>query len=482
MKIGCSNCENMLWCQIMTALSKDSNADKRLIDMNLTELLDMIHQPNKIGTKSSTPNEIDNSPIEQHPSPLTGESSKTAPTKQKRKAPEAALDRDEKKRQVDKAYRLRCKEKKEKNEQDMVVLTEENNKLERENEQLKREGVKQSEMVRTQNEEMKELNRELLHLKHQLQIQNTVVDVLSSKVASGKDSMDLQHENRQLRLVKSLLIKKINNDDYSNLIQLQEKCIKLEQEKNTLQVIIDALCAKSNKDNDLKTNIMEDATANMWGMLPETLSPADAGGLNTWLFMEPSPSASAELVRNQFPKTTDANLNTQVSGATRYTAARKKRLHDKAYRERCKELKMNTKIKMDELTKENDRLRRENDSLKKEQVLLVHTLQHQKDEMKQLQIEFGKLEDQLSSRNMVVEVLLKQSTGSNNKDLQRENALLKHCFNQLTKEISNQENINENQLRAKIEHLENKKHSLQVIIDALCEKIKDDQDRAAWTS
>lgn len=60
-----------------------------------------------------------------------------------------------------------------------------------------------------------------------------------------------------------------------------------------------------------------------------------AGGLNTWLLMEPSPSASAELVSNQFPKTTDANLNTQVSGATS-TGARKKRLLDKAYRERCK--------------------------------------------------------------------------------------------------------------------------------------------------
>ncbi|KAJ6388372.1 hypothetical protein OIU77_026868 [Salix suchowensis] len=145
----------------------------------------------------------------------------------------------------------------------------------------------------------------------------------------------------------------------------------------------------------------------MWGMIPETLSPPD-GGLNTWLFMEPSPSASAELVSNQFPKTTDANLNTQVSGATS-TGAPKKRLLDKAYRERCKELKMNTEIKMDELAKENDRLRRENDSLKKEQGQLVQTLQHQKDEMTQPEKEFGKLQDQLNSRNMVAELLLKQS-------------------------------------------------------------------------
>ncbi|KAG5249551.1 hypothetical protein OIU76_003794 [Salix suchowensis] len=215
--------------------------------MCLTELFDMIHQPNKIGTETSTVlNEIDNSygvnraPIQQHLSALIGESSNTAPTKQKRKAPAAALG-PEKKRQYDRAYRLRCKEKKEKNEQDMGVLTEENDKLKRENEQLKREGVKQSEMVRTQNEQMKVVNNELRHLKPQLQTQNAVVDALSSRVASRKD---LQYENRQLRLVRSLLIRKMNSDDHSNLIQLQEKSTKLEQEKNALQVIIDALCAK----------------------------------------------------------------------------------------------------------------------------------------------------------------------------------------------------------------------------------------------
>lgn len=218
---------------------------------------------------------------------------------------------------------------------------------------------------------------------------------------------------------------------------------------------------------------MEGATSNMWEMLPDIFSPADAGGLNTLLFMEPSPSPSAELVSNQFPKTTDSNLK----GATRYTAAQKKRLADKAYRERCKVLKMNTMNKLDELTIENDRLRRENDSLKNEEVLLVQTLQRQKDEMKQLEKEFGQLKGQLNSQNMVVEVLLKQLTGSNYKDLQRENTQLKHDINLLTKRIDNPENMNVTQLQAKIEQLENEKQSLQVIIDALCEKINKDRDR-----
>jgi regulator of replication initiation timing len=73
-------------------------------------------------------------------------------------------------------------EKKMKTEQDVVVLTEENNKLKRENEQLKREGAKQPEMVQTQKEEMKVVKNDLRHLKDQLQIENAVVEVLSSQV------------------------------------------------------------------------------------------------------------------------------------------------------------------------------------------------------------------------------------------------------------------------------------------------------------
>jgi len=63
--------------------------------------------------------------------------------------------------------------------------------------------------------------------------------------------MDPQRENKRLKLEMGLLIKEINNDDYLNLIQLRAKNIELEKEKNVLQLIIDALCAKINKDNDL---------------------------------------------------------------------------------------------------------------------------------------------------------------------------------------------------------------------------------------
>jgi hypothetical protein len=60
--------------------------------------------------------------------------------------------------------------------------------------------------------------------------------------------------------------------------------------------------------------------------------------LNASVFLEPTPSvaSSAELAINPFQNTTDTNRKRKVSGATRDAAAEKKRLVDKAYRERCK--------------------------------------------------------------------------------------------------------------------------------------------------
>lgn len=132
------------------------------------------------------------------------------------------------------------------------MLIEENKKLIRENDYFKREEVKLQEMVQSQKDEMTLLQNKLRQQKAQLQGQNVVVDVLSKKVASIDDNMDPQSENKRLKLEMDLLIKKINNDDYLNLIQLRAKNIELEQEKNDLQLIIDALCAKINKDNDLE--------------------------------------------------------------------------------------------------------------------------------------------------------------------------------------------------------------------------------------
>ncbi|CAK7335925.1 unnamed protein product [Dovyalis caffra] len=149
---------------------------------------------------------------------------------------------------------------------------------------------------------------------------------------------------------------------------------------------------------------MEGAAPFLWS--PDSWFPDFSKGLA--LSWDPSASVSDEPLSYQIPKTIDTNLKRQLSGATRDAAAEKKRRIDKAYRERCKEDKLNTKMKLDALTNENDRLRRENDCLKNEEVRLTQALQHQKDGMNKLEKEFGQLKGQLHSQNTIVEVLSKR--------------------------------------------------------------------------
>ncbi|KAJ6307823.1 hypothetical protein OIU76_017588, partial [Salix suchowensis] len=126
------------------------------------------------------------------------------------------------------------------------------------------------------------------------------------------------------------------------------------------------------------------------------------------VFAEPSPGVtSAELASNPFQNTTETNRKRKVSGATRDAAAEKKRLVDKEYRKRCKEMKIKMEKELDALTVENDRLRGENEYLKNQETQLAQTLQRQKDEMKKLEKEFVQLKGQLHKQNTVLEVLPK---------------------------------------------------------------------------
>ncbi|KAH8513093.1 hypothetical protein Peur_056969 [Populus x canadensis] len=190
-------------------------------------------------------------PIEQHMSFLSGwlDSPTTPDFKLKRKAPDDVKRDQERKKLVDKAYRQRCKVKKIKNEENLCALTEENNRLDRENKHLKNEEVRLKEVVQTQNENMKQLQGHFCQLKSQLNKQNTVVEVLSKQLAMCKD-IDRQREIERLKCENDLLSKRINNRDSLNIIQLEAKNTRLEQEKRSLQLIIDALCTKINKDSE----------------------------------------------------------------------------------------------------------------------------------------------------------------------------------------------------------------------------------------
>ncbi|KAJ6705279.1 hypothetical protein OIU79_010061 [Salix purpurea] len=105
----------------------------------------------------------------------------TPDSKLKRKAPGANRDQ-ERKKEVDRAYRQRCKERKNKNEENLKGLTEENNKLKRENCYIKHVEERLKEVVRTQNGLVKQLQDKFSQLKTQLDNQITLVDVLSKEL------------------------------------------------------------------------------------------------------------------------------------------------------------------------------------------------------------------------------------------------------------------------------------------------------------
>ncbi|KAJ6347165.1 hypothetical protein OIU76_003791 [Salix suchowensis] len=114
--------------------------------------------------------------------PGNPESPPTTPdSKLKRKAPDANRDQ-ERKKEVDRAYRQRCREKKIKNEENLCVLAEENNRLQRENDHIKKEEERLKEVVQTQNGFMKKLQDKFSQLKTQLDNQITLVDVLSKEL------------------------------------------------------------------------------------------------------------------------------------------------------------------------------------------------------------------------------------------------------------------------------------------------------------
>ncbi|KAH8522278.1 hypothetical protein H0E87_003062 [Populus deltoides] len=153
----------------------------------------------------------------------------------------------------------------------------------------------------------------------------------------------------------------------------------------------------------------------------------------------------------------------------------KKRKIDRAYRERCKRNKIETERNLELLRKENDRLKGENAYFKAEAVRTRQTLQSQELEMKQLKKTIILLREKHDKQNTVVEVLSKRLAGANDTDLQRENALLKSKIVMLMSQVNDQNNLDKLQLQEKNAQLEHDKSSLEVIVQALCEKINNEK-------
>ncbi|KAJ6713564.1 hypothetical protein OIU85_025224 [Salix viminalis] len=126
----------------------------------------------------------------------------------------------------------------------------------------------------------------------------------------------------------------------------------------------------------------------------------------------------------------------------------RKRMNDRTYRERCKKNKMETERNLELLSKENDRLKGENASLKRKQ--------HDK-------------------QNTLVEVLSERLAGAKDGDLQRENTQLKSNIALLRSQVNDRNNLDKLQLQEKNAQLEHEKRSLEMIVQALCEKISNEK-------
>ncbi|KAL3609657.1 hypothetical protein D5086_000677 [Populus alba] len=179
---------------------------------------------------------------------------------------------------------------------------------------------------------------------------------------------------------------------------------------------------------------------------------------------------------HQSSNITDTDKKGQDLEATKDQVAKKRKIAiDKAYRERCRRNKIETERNLEQLRKENDRLKGENASFKMEAVRTRQTLQSQEQEMKRLRKTIVLLKEKHDKQNTVVEVLSKRLAGANDTDLQRENTQLKSKILLLRSQVNDQNNVDKLQLQEKNAQLEHEKSSLEVIVQALCEKINNEK-------
>ncbi|KAF9689103.1 hypothetical protein SADUNF_Sadunf01G0056900 [Salix dunnii] len=170
-------------------------------------------------------------------------SSRFSETEKKGQEMEATKDQVARKRMNDRAYRERCKKKKMETERNVELLSKENDRLKGENANFKAEAVRTGKTLQSQEQEMKQLKKAIGLLKQRHDTQNTLVDVLSERLAIANDA-DLRRENTQLKSNIVLLRSQVNDRNNLDKLQLQEKNAQLEHEKSLLEVIVQALCEK----------------------------------------------------------------------------------------------------------------------------------------------------------------------------------------------------------------------------------------------
>ncbi|KAJ6712809.1 hypothetical protein OIU79_008915 [Salix purpurea] len=171
--------------------------------------------------------------------PGSSRSSNISETDKKGQEMEAGKDQVARKRMNDRTYRERCKKNKMETERNLELLSKENDRLKGENASFKTEAVRTGKTLQSQEQEMKQLRKTIVLLKQRHDKQNTLVEVLSERLAG-----DLQRENTQLKSNIALLRSQVNDRNNLDKLQLQEKDAQLEHEKRSLEMIVQALCEK----------------------------------------------------------------------------------------------------------------------------------------------------------------------------------------------------------------------------------------------
>ncbi|KAK9005763.1 hypothetical protein V6N11_043183 [Hibiscus sabdariffa] len=151
--------------------------------------------------------------------------------------------------------------------------------------------------------------------------------------------------------------------------------------------------------------------------------------------------------------------------------AMRKRRNDRAYRERCRNKKMEMQSNLANLKGENDSLKKENDSLKDANSSLNQTLRDQENEIELLRSDLIKIKREYEQQNVLVQTLsgiLADPMRLENEKLKDENASLRknEDLNSVLPQLA-EENLK----------LRNENKVLRVQNDALCGKIISDNDK-----
>ncbi|GLT98881.1 hypothetical protein SLE2022_163560 [Rubroshorea leprosula] len=161
-----------------------------------------------------------------------------------------------------------------------------------------------------------------------------------------------------------------------------------------------------------------------------------------------------------------------TSSDTSQSRVERKRLKDKAYRERLKKGKIEMTYNMETLTEENVQLKNENGNLKTENTHMNKVLRSQSKEIDQLKNDLDQLKHEYKKQNALVQtlsdILASSDLREEHQKLQNENDLLRRSMGMDGQRL---QLIEEN---VKLKH-ENR--VLKVQVDALCEKLITENSR-----